>query len=75
MMIHTQPYRKDSGIKITKDEPYLVRPHRYNHKVRQKVRSGQYAQTIIMEWDQVRHKPKYQKTIIHQKPESILRSL
>lgn len=72
MIIHTQPYRKDSGIKITKDEPYLVRPHRYNRKNRKKVRSSQYAQTIVMEWDHTRHKPLRQKMIIHDKPEKTI---
>lgn len=66
-MIHTQPYRKDSGIEITVEEPYLVKPNRHQRKFRNKVRSGQYLQTIVEEYDEVRHKPVKQKRIIHNK--------
>lgn len=59
---HSGPYVKQydaSGEllnKITKDNPYLVRPKRRYHKVRKRpVKFGQYSQ-FITRWDAVHNK-------------------
>lgn len=70
-MIYNQPYRKDSGIKITKDNPYFTYPGRsYRRRYEKSMRprkvahSGEYLQ-IIADWDSVHHKWINQRRIIH----------
>lgn len=72
-MLHSEPYRKSSGIKITKDNPYMTYPgrsyrrrHEKSMRPKKVVRSGEYLQ-IIADWDPVHNKWINQKRIIHTK--------
>jgi len=70
-MVYSKPYRKDSGIKIDKDNPYLTYPGRSYRRLHERSmrpkkvpRSGEYLQ-IIADWDSVHNKWINQKRIIH----------
>jgi len=72
-MIHSKPYRKDSGIEITPENPYFTKPGRSQRRAyersmipRKVARSGEYAQ-VIGHWDEAHHKFIQEKVIIHQK--------
>ena len=67
-MIYNKPYTKDSGIEITKEEPYLTRLGRKYRKVKQRSRptKSQYEQ-LIKEYDPINHKNILKKQIIHNK--------
>ena len=56
-MLYDKPYTKDSGIEITKEEPYLTRLGRKYRKVKQRSRptKSQYEQ-LIKEYDPINHK-------------------
>lgn len=61
---HKEPYRKDSGFEITKDNPYIVFPHLRFPKSRKRSNSMQYSQ-FIGHWDEIHHKFVVEKHIIH----------
>jgi hypothetical protein len=61
---YREPYRKSSGIVITKDNPYIVFPHFRVSKSRKRTNSYQYSQ-FIGHYDHVHHKFIVEKHIIH----------
>ena len=72
-MVYNKPYRKDSGIKIDKDNPYFTHPgrryrraHERSLRPRKNPYCGEYLQ-IIADWDPVHNKWTNQKRIIHTK--------
>lgn len=69
--MNRESYRKDSGIKIDKDHPYLTYPGRSTRRRHEKAlrprkvhHNGEYLQ-VIADWDQIHHKWINQKRIIH----------
>lgn len=67
-MLYNKPYTKDSGIEITKDEPYLTRlgrRWRKGPKNRHRPAKGYQYEQLITEYDPIRHKNILKKRIIH----------
>lgn len=61
---YKEPYKKSSGIIITKDNPYIVFPHVRLPKFRKRSNSYQYSQ-FVGHWDNVCNKFIVEKHIIH----------
>jgi len=71
--MHSTPYRKDSGIKIDKNNPYLTYPgrryrraHEKAQRPRKTARCGEYLQ-VIADRDHIHNKWINQKRIVHTK--------